>query len=346
MFRTENENIINIKADALVNSVNIVGVMGKGVALAFKEAFPENYKLYKKACEAGKIKIGKVFITETGQLFPRYIVNFPTKKHWRDSSQYSWIEDGLKSLMEWLKISDVKSIAIPPLGSGSGKLEWGIVKKMITSVLDEVSDKIEIILVEPNKNFERIKIIKTSEANLTPVRAMLLYLLNKYRVLGYEVNLLVVQKIAYFLQRVGEPLNLKFQKGYYGPYAHNLIPVLKVLKPKYLTFSTLDDSKPSTIIKLNQNSLAEIESYINNNLSHEQKVNLEKTLSLIQDFETPFGLELLGTIDFILSSEKNSLNTTDILSQISRWTKRKAILFKPYHIDVAKERLLKNFSYN
>lgn len=346
MFRIEKENIVNIKADALVNSVNLVGVMGKGVAHAIKEAFPENYKLYKKACETKQIDIGKIFVTETGQLFPRYIINFPTKKHWRNPSKYSWIEKGLISLKEWLINSDIKSIAIPPLGSGSGKLDWNEVKKIIMEKLLDISNEIDIILIEPSLSYESTDIIKAQKNNLTPARAMLLYLLNRYRVLGYEINLLVVQKIAYFLQRVGEPLKLNFQKGFYGPYAHNLIPVLKALKPKYLSFTSLNDSKPSTIIKLNQNVIDEIENYISINLTPQQKENLEKTISLIKDFETPFGIELLGTIDFILVEKRSFADTNQILSEISNWTRRKANLFKPYHIEVAKERLIKNFSYN
>jgi len=345
MFRFTKENIINVKADALVNSVNLVGVMGKGVALAVKEAFPENYKLYKKACESKQIAIGKIFVTETGLLFPRYIINFPTKIHWRDPSSYDWIKAGLLSLKEWLKKSDVNSIVIPPLGSGNGKLNWAKVKLMIMEILNDLSNEIEIILIEPSSSFEIIETANVSKNKLTPARAMLLYLFNKYRILGYEINLLVAQKIAYFLQRVGEPLNLNFQKGFYGPYAHNLIPVLKALKPKFLSFKSLDDSKPSTIIRLNNNTMEEVENYIEENLTDQQKENLNKTLMLIQDFETPFGLELLGTIDFILIEKNNYFDTNNILSEISNWTKRKANLFKPYHIEVARERLLKNLTY-
>lgn len=346
MFRVVKENIVNIKADALVNSVNLVGVMGKGVALALKKVFPENYELYKKACETKQIDIGKIFVTETGQLFPKYIINFPTKKHWRNPSKYSWIEEGLVSLYDWLKNSDVNSIAIPPLGSGSGKLEWNKVKQMIMDKLVDISNKIEIILIEPDDIYENNNALKFQKNNLTPARAMLLYLLNQYRVLGFEINLLVAQKVAYFLQRVGEPLKLNFEKGYYGPYAANLIHVLKALRPKYLSFKTFDDSKPSTIINLNSMAIDEVEDFIENKLTKQQKENLQKTLSIIQDFETPFGLELLGTIDFILVQNKKYLDDSKILADISNWTNRKASLFKLYHIEVAKKRLLQNFSYN
>ena len=345
MFRAEKTNIVNVKADALVNSVNLVGVMGKGVALAIKEAFPENYKLYKKACQNKQIDIGKIFVTETGQLFPRYIINFPTKKHWRNPSHYSWIEEGLISLKEWLANNKINSIAIPPLGSGSGKLDWNKVKCMIMDILGSESEKIDIILIEPDEKFETTESFKEQNNKLTPTRAMLLYLLNKYRVLGNEINLLVIQKIAYFLQRNGEPLKLNFQKGYYGPYAYNLIPVLKALKPKYLSFKTLNDSKPSTIIRLNQDYMGEVEKYVGKKLTPQQKENLEKTLKLIQDFETPFGLELLGTIDFIFVEQKIPSDTQTVLKEITKWTHRKAKLFNAHHIEVAHKRLLDHFNY-
>ncbi len=345
MINFEKTNIINVKAEALVNSVNLKGVMGKGVALAFKETFPENYKLYKKACEEKIIDIGKIYVTETGEFFPRYIINFPTKKHWRFPSQYIWIEAGLKSLVEWLRVNKVSSIAIPPLGSGNGKLDWHVVKKMILNYLDEFKNNIEITIIEP---FEQLEIkhtnIKTT-SQLTPARVMLLYVMNKYRVMGYEINLLVVQKIAYFLQRLGEPLRLRYEKGFYGPYAYNLTPVLKALRNNFIFYKSLDDSKPSTLLKLNLSKIEEVEKYFEENLNDEQKKRVDRVLSLIREFETPFGLELLGTIDYIFSQKKYVSETEETLAEIKNWTDRKKKLFKPYHIEVAKNRLTEYFNY-
>ena len=346
MITFEKTNIINVKAEVLVNSVNLKGVMGKGVALAFREAFPENYKLYKKACEEKVIDIGKIFVTETGEFFPKYIINFPTKNHWRYPSKYEWIEAGLKSLVEWLREHKIASIAIPPLGSGNGKLDWQKVKKIILKYMDEFKNGMEITIIEPSGQFEvKPQTIKTN-SHLTPARAMLLYVMDKYRVMGYEINLLVVQKIAYFLQRLGEPLKLRFEKGFYGPFAYNLTPVLKALRNNYIFCKSLDDTKPATTLKLNPSKIREVEDYFEKNLTDEQKERVKKVLSLIRDFETPFGLELLGTIDYIFLQKKYIPDSNETISEIKNWTDRKKKLFKAYHIDVAKERLTQYFNYN
>jgi O-acetyl-ADP-ribose deacetylase (regulator of RNase III) len=346
MISFEKNNILNIKAEALVNSVNLAGVMGKGIALAFRETFPENYKLYRKACEVKEIDIGKIFVTETGQFFPKYIINFPTKKHWRLPSKYEWIDAGLRSLKEWLRENEIKSIAIPPLGSGNGKLDWTRIKVMILDALKEFENKLEIVVLEPSEQFETKPSLAKTDAKLTPARAMLLYIMSRYQVMGYEINLLVVQKIAYILQRLGEPLRLRFEKGYYGPFAYNLLPVLKAMKPYYINFKSLDNAKPSTVLKQNQSTIKEVEEYVEINLTKDQKDHLKKTLDLIKDFETPFGLELLGTVDYIFTQENRILESKEVLGEIKNWTNRKKKLFKLYHIDVAKEKLQEYFSYN
>jgi len=348
MIYFEKTDIRNVRAEAIVNSVNLTGVMGKGIALAIKDAFPENYRLYKKACEDKKIDIGKIFVTETGQLFPKYIINFPTKQHWRYPSKYQWIESGLKSLAQWLRSNKVKSIAIPPLGSGNGKLDWERVKPMIEDYLKEFENEVDIIIIEPSSKFNKnnIKRPVKSGAKLTPARAMIIYIMNKYRVLGFEINLLVVQKIAYFLQRLGEPLRLNFERGFYGPFAYNIIPVLRTLRHHYINYKTLDSAKPNTVIQLDNSRLNEVDEYIENKLSAEQKERLQKTLELIKDFETPFGLELLGTVDYIFSNKKQPVESSIVMSELKEWTNRKKKLFKQYHIDVASKRLLEYFEYN
>lgn len=345
MISFEKKNILSVQADAIVNSVNLVGVMGKGVALSIKEAFPENYKKYKKACEEKKIDIGNIFVTETGYLFPKYIINFPTKKHWRYPSKYEWIEQGLISLVNWLKLNNVNSIVIPPLGSGNGKLDWEKVKPMILDYMKHFENDLNIIIIEPHQQPNKKENKTKSDPKLTPARAMLLYAMSKYKVLGYETNLLVVQKIAYFLQRLGEPLRLKFEKGFYGPFAYNLLPLLKVLKPKYINYKSLDSAKPSTSIKINNTRLIEVEGFVNNKMENQQKERMKILLALIKDFETPFGLELLGTIDYIFTQKNKPIDTSTIMSELRIWTERKEKLFKPYQVEVAKSRLLEFFTY-
>ncbi len=338
-------NILDSKAEVLVNSVNLAGVMGKGVALAFKEAFPANFKLYKAACETKQIGIGKIFVTETGQFFPRFIVNFPTKNHWRYPSKYEWIEAGLIDLAGWMSANKIKSIAIPPLGSGNGKLDWKRVKPMIIKYLNRFETEVDIYIIEPMEINTVNLDIQSLEAKLTPARAMLIFLMNKYRVLGYEVTLLVAQKLAYFLQLLGEPLRLRFEKGHYGPYANNLVPVLKELQKGFISISDTSISKPSAIINLNRSKINDIDSFINCNLTIEQTERLKKTLDLVRDFETPFGMELLGTVDFMLRECKKDMDSEEIFDELKNWTKRKQKLFTPYHIQVAKKRLSQFFVY-
>lgn len=123
MIQEAHGNLLDAEADALVNTVNTVGVMGKGIALQFKRAFPENYKAYKRACDQGAVELGQMFIWDAGALAgdgPRYVINFPTKKHWRSKSKLSDIRAGLDDLVRQLKDLSINSVAVPPLGCGHG----------------------------------------------------------------------------------------------------------------------------------------------------------------------------------------------------------------------------------
>jgi len=333
MIKYTTGNIIQADAEALVNTVNTVGVMGKGIALAFKKAFPNNYKIYKQVCEDKKFNIGDLLITNTGQLTPKLIVNFPTKKHWRGRSKIEFVEVGMRALVKAINEKGINSIAIPPLGCGNGGLKWREVKPIILKELETIKNEIEVIIFEPgfnNQVFKPKKII-----NLTPARAMLLTALKDYQVLGYSINLLVTQKIAYFLQRFGEPLNLNYEKGHYGPYAHKLQHLIKHLNGYYLKFSH-EETKPSTPVYLN--NFDKVEKYNQENLTNEQRKRLKDLQNLIEGFESPYGLELLATVDFIFKQESIE-DTDEIISQIGNWTKRKKKIMKPFHIKVAHQRL-------
>jgi len=333
MIKYTTGNIIQADAEALVNTVNTVGVMGKGIALAFKKAFPNNYKIYKQVCEDKKFNIGDLLITNTGQLTPKLIVNFPTKKHWRGRSEIEFVEVGMRELVKAIHEKGINSIAIPPLGCGNGGLKWSEVKPIILKELEIIKNEIEVIIFEPGFNNQVIKPKKI--INLTPARAMLLTALKDYQVLGYSINLLVTQKIAYFLQRFGEPLNLNYEKGHYGPYAHKLQHLIKHLNGYYLKFSQ-EETKPSTPVYLN--NFDKVEKYNQENLTNEQKKRLKDVQSLIEGFESPYGLELLATVDFIFKQESIE-DTDEIISQIGNWTKRKKKIMKPFHIKVAHQRL-------
>ena len=149
MIRYETGNLLEAGTGALVNTVNTVGVMGKGLALMFKEAFPENFRRYAAAVAAGGVQTGRMFVTETSALRgPRWIINFPTKQHWRGKSRMEWIEKGLDDLSRVIDGQGIRSIAIPPLGCGLGGLDWRDVRPLIETKLAGLGD-VDVVIYEP-----------------------------------------------------------------------------------------------------------------------------------------------------------------------------------------------------
>jgi O-acetyl-ADP-ribose deacetylase (regulator of RNase III) len=220
-------NLLEDEAEALVNTVNCVGVMGKGIALQFKQAYPEMFSEYEKACRRKEVQPGKMHVVCTKSLLnPKYIINFPTKRHWKNKSRMEDIELGLADLIKVIKELNIKSIALPPLGCGNGGLRWDEVRPKIEAAFEHLKE-VEVHLYEPagSPNPDQIK-IRTKPPKMTRSRALLLMLMNDYSIPGYKLSLLEVQKLAYFLQVVGEPMRLRFEKGKYGPYADNLNHVL------------------------------------------------------------------------------------------------------------------------
>lgn len=332
-------NLFENNAEALVNTVNTVGVMGKGVALQFKERFPTNYMLYQAACKRGEIQIGKMFITSTDSLInPKWIINFPTKGHWMHKSSYGYIEAGLNDLVTQIEKLNIRSIAIPPLGAGQGGLDWEKVKELIREKLNHLT--IEISVYEP------VNLVKnnldTGKTKLTKPRAMVLALIAQYKKLGYEISYLEIQKLTYFLQRMGQnDLKLNYKQYLYGPYAHNLQHLLHELEKGYISSDkSVFDSKPLDLITLNKNNSIEIADFIEKECSNEEKERLHKLFKLMSGYESPFGLELLATVDWIYSTNNNSrLTALEIKEKIKTWSKRKDDSFQIEHVRTALKRL-------
>ena len=230
-------NLLDADADALVNTVNTVGVMGKGVALMFKDAFPENYKRYEAACAAKRLHVGKMFVTERNDFYgPKWIINFPTKAHWRFPSKIEWIEKGLDDLKVVVQEKGIKSIALPPLGAGNGGLDWNEVRPLIVSKLSELKG-VNVIIYEPTKQYQNVA-KRSGVEKLTPARALIAELVRRYSILGIECSLLEVQKLGYFAERFAEKLSLspmKFEFGAnkYGPYSDKLKHLLNSLDGSY-----------------------------------------------------------------------------------------------------------------
>jgi O-acetyl-ADP-ribose deacetylase (regulator of RNase III) len=291
-------------AEALVNTVNCVGVMGRGIALQFKKAFPENFRFYEAACKKHEVRIGRVLVFETGLLTrPKYIINFPTKRHWRGPSRNDYIDAGLKSLIGVVRSRGIRSIAIPPLGCGLGGLDWDDVRSRITKAFAELPD-VKVLLFEPAGAPRPEKMAKASKApRMTPGRAVLVELIDRYlgAVLDPFVSLLELHKLMYFMQETGEPLNLRFEKGTYGPYAKSLRHVLSLMEGHLISGYGDADDKPSRPIELLPGAAESAAAFI---ASHpETQDRFERVSKLIHGFETPYGMELLATVHWVAARE-------------------------------------------
>jgi O-acetyl-ADP-ribose deacetylase (regulator of RNase III) len=333
MITIKQGNILKQEVEALVNTVNCVGVMGRGVALQFKQAFPENYKLYKDACKKGEVKPGRMFVFDMHTMIgPKIIINFPTKRHWKEKSRIEDIESGLIDLMQVLRTRDIKSVAIPPLGCGLGGLDWKMVRPLIENALSELPD-IQAILFEPGAAPNEGQAVQTEKPKLTIGRAVLLALIGKYldALMDESISLLEIHKLLYFMQAAGEPLRLKYQKAIYGPYAENLRHVLSVLNGHYL--SGYDDriDTPEKPIEAINGSISEGEEFLRH---HEQTLNrFHRVCELINGFESPFGMELLSTVHWVATQE-NAANKAQAAELIYTWNKRKK-MFTEDHIGLA-----------
>ncbi len=338
-------NLFDAQTEALVNTVNTVGVMGKGIALQFKKKYPHNYKIYKDACKSNTFKTGQVLVVKEGDLLnQKLIINFPTKAHWRSPSRYEYITTGLSALKTEIAKSNIKSIAIPPLGCGNGGLEWAKVKVLIEEALSEVD--CEIYVYTPNKEIKAIlQQEKTKKrTKLTPARAMLLHLLFQHEAMGESSSLFVANKVAWFLQRRGEKLRLNFKPHFFGPYAVQLNHVLLDMNGVYLKGMEQNEVKPFESLQLNYQKEEEVNQYVRKELSFEQQQRLNDVLKLLRGFESMFSLELLSSVDYLIVDQPNK-ELDKVIEELSNWSKRKREIFQSHQIEIAYKHL-QNYSNN
>lgn len=344
-------NLLQAKVEALVNTVNTYGVMGKGIALMFKEAFPENFVRYEAACKAGEVTVGHMFIVERRELFgPKWIINFPTKKHWRHPTKIEWITDGLKELHKFILEKEIKSIAVPPLGCGNGGLDWPIVKKEIECALADLED-VEILVYAPTEKYQNVA-KKEGVEKLTPARALIAEIIRQYWVLGIECTLLEVQKLAWFLERGIEkcasdnPLKLHFEANKFGPFANRLNHLLNSLDGSYLHCDKrIADANPWDTIWFEYSKQDRLQTYLKSGEVKPYVKALEQTARVIDGFESPLGMELLATVDWLLVKENCAATVDGIKDGLKRWpgepdaSQRKQKIFNDRLINLALTRL-------
>ncbi len=324
MIEYKSGNILREDAEALVNSVNCVGVMGRGVALQFKKAWPENFKAFAAACRRGEVQPGRPFVFETRQMTnPRYIINFPTKRHWRGKARLGDIEAGLQAVADEIRALGIRSVALPPLGTGLGGLNWAEVRARIEETLGTFAD-VRVVLFEPAGTPELPRSVRAgSVPQMTAARAALVGLMDRYLsgLLDPFISLLEVHKLMYFMQEAGEPLKLRFVQGIYGPYAENLRHLLNETEGYYTSGYGAGGDKPEKVLEIVPGAMEDARRFL------EEKPDTAKRFArvaeLVDGFESPYGLELLATVHWIVTRD-NPASEEDLVRTFHSWASRKS----------------------
>ncbi|MFC4292546.1 macro domain-containing protein [Sphingorhabdus arenilitoris] len=323
-------DIFKTDADAIVNTVNCVGIMGRGIALQFKNAYPSNFKAYKTACDAEQVQPGRMFVFETGKFTPRFVINFPTKRHWKGKSRIEDIEAGLIALADEVVSRGIKSVAIPPLGAGLGGLDWDDVLPRIKSALQDIPD-VDVIIFEPKGAPDSVR--ASSVPNMTTGRASLVTLMHRYLrgLMDPFVTLIEVQKLMYFMQEAGQPLRLNYVKHHYGPYANNLAHVLHRIEGYFVSGYQDGGDQPDKELTIVPGAIEEAEKALAQEPhTHE---NFKRVADLVDGFETPYGLELLATVHWVATREGAKSHQAAV-ERVRNWNERKKA-FTPRQVAIA-----------
>lgn len=339
-------NLFEAEVEALVNTVNTVGVMGKGIALQFSRSFPEIMQPYREACEAGTLTVGNVLTVQLpllkGMAGPRYVINLPTKQHWKGSSKIEFVESGLKALRDEIERLEIKSIAIPPLGCGLGGLNWSDVRHQIELAFADISD-VQVLVYEPaGKPAATSMKSAPKKPKMTPGRAALLGLMRRYMVplMDDAVTLLELHKLMYFMQEAKENLRLTFVKGAYGPYATNLRHVLNAIEGHYVTGFGDASEEPGKVLEPSPIAIDKAEVYLHSKSKSETLARFNRVENLIDGFETSYGMELLSSVHWVAVHEAAPAKSPDqAVTLIHEWNARKRESFPAEHIHVAWDRL-------
>jgi O-acetyl-ADP-ribose deacetylase (regulator of RNase III) len=332
-------NLLAADVDALVNTVNTVGVMGKGIALQFKNAYPANFKAYARACKAEGVQLGDMFVFDTGALTgPRWIINFPTKGHWRSNSRLSDVEDGLDSLRATIEELRIKTIAIPPLGCGNGGLDWSEVRPLIEKKLDGLDVQVHIY-GPAGAPAAADMVVATERKPLSPGKAALVALVARYSAMALGASLIEIQKLMYFLQEAGENLRLNYSAELYGPYADNLRHVLVALEGHHL--SGFGDGSSSVqqaeSLVLLPGAIEEAEATLLSSADIAER--MDRVLDLVAGYESAYGVELLATVHWVASHLDDGSDDVSVVEGVQGWSQRKQRMFTDEHIAAALGRL-------
>ena len=334
-------DLLREETDAIVNTVNCVGVMGKGIALQFKHKWPENFKAYARACKDGIVRPGHMFIFDAGGLVkPHYIINFPTKRDWREKSKIEYIDAGLRDLVHQVERLKIMSLAIPPLGCGNGGLNWNSVRDRIVRVFEKLPGVTALLFEPVGAPPARKMINRTDRPRMTAARAAVLRIISVYREMRYGLSRIEVQKLVYFLEAAGQPLNLSFGKNKYGPYSDKLRHVLKAMDGHYIR--GVGDHASEADIAVIPQALQEAEEFLEVEDEKITRERVERVAQLIDGFESPYGMELLATVHWVAHNEPFAQDLPEAVAAVRGWNERKQRLLQEPHIAIAWQRLKDN----
>ncbi len=315
-------DLLTSSADALVNTVNCEGYMGKGIAYQFKLKYPENNVDYVKVCKNGTLRVGKLhYFMEKGKI----IINFPTKDKWRAKSKMEYIVSGLDELVCLIRQLDIKSIAIPPLGSGNGGLIWAEVKDLIEKKLTVLSNDVEIYIYEPSKKYN-------AQPTVEPKLSMSALVLMEIKERLSKFNTLRLQKTAYFVDVFSGEKYFKFKRHKYGPYDNSIAIISRNIKEyqKYHNFKSTNEAYKILYNKIVSESVS--------TKLIQLAPSVLKATEYVNSIKTDFELECLSTIVYLID-EQGSLLDCEIVEKFKMWSEDKANRFSEDEIIRGIERL-------
>ena len=342
MIELTRGNLLEAPVEALVNTVNTVGVMGKGIALQFKQAFPLMFRAYEKACKAGEVKLGQMDVFDLGGLAggPRWVINFPTKGHWKAASRMSDVDAGLDDLVATIRRLHIRSIAIPPLGCGNGGLDWNEVRPRIEAAFAQLPE-VEVKIFAPGESPKASAMPnRTERPRITLGQAALISLMDRYLkgLLDPLISLLEVHKLMYFLQEAGQPLRLQYEAKRFGPYAKNLRQVLIRLESHYTLGYGDGGDAPSKPLEILPGAVEEAEAFLKEDAAILERMS--RVEKLIEGFEDSYGMELLSSVHWIMRENLESRESVDAaVAAVHKWNPRKRRVMKREHLVKAWQRL-------
>lgn len=303
-------DLLKSSADALVNTVNCEGYMGKGIAYQFKMQFPNNNKDYVKACKTGELQIGKLhYFEEDGKV----IINFPTKNKWRAKSKIEYVEKGLDELVKLIERKNLQSIAIPPLGSGNGGLVWNEVKSVIEKKLSAVDENVQILIYEPSQNY-------VSQPKAEPKLSLSGLVLMDIKDHLKKFDTLRLQKTAFYMDIFSGEHYFNFTRHKYGPYDNSIAIISRSIREfqKYHGVKNTQEAYGILYNKIVSNKvelkLATMQPFI------------EKAADYVNTFDTNHELECASTITYLLK-ENGTLSQDEIVTKFKQWSEDKASRF-------------------